>query len=196
MVDVRFPRIAAAVREREPRVLPREASTRAAAVAAIVRDVGDDTEVLFIRRADNPRDPWSGHMAFPGGRFDPTDPDLFETAIRETREEIGLDLREAASPIGQLDEIEAIARAKPTGMIIRPYVFRLESDAPIVPPTDLEVAEVLWGRLGPLARGEADTTLRYVRDGYDLTLPAFDVAGRTVWGLTYQMLRTLLDRLR
>lgn len=196
MVDVRYPRIAEAVRSREPRILPRGESTRAAAVAAIVRDVGDDTEVLFIRRADNPRDPWSGHMAFPGGRFDPTDPDLFETAVRETREEIGLDLRDVATHVGQLDEIEAVARARPTGMVIRPYVFRLERDVPIVPPSDHEVAEVLWGRLGPLARGEADTQMRYLRDGYDLTLPAFDVSGRTVWGLTYQMLRTLLDRLR
>ncbi len=196
MVDARYHRIAEAVSKHPPRVLPRLSGGRAAAVAAIVRDIGDDTEVLFIRRADNPRDPWSGHMAFPGGRHEPSDEDLLATALRETREEIGVDLREVASVVGQLDDIEAIARARPTGMIIRPYVFRLERDVSIVPPTNHEVAEVLWGRLGPLVRGEADTTLRYVRDGHDLTLPAFDVAGRTVWGLTYQMLRTLFDRLR
>lgn len=196
MVDARYPRIAEAITRRDPRVLPRAEGGKAAAVAAIVRDVGDDTEILFIRRAENPRDPWSGHMAFPGGRHEPSDSDLLATAVRETREEVGLDLLEAGTLVGQLDDVEAIARARPTGMIIRPYVFRLERPVPIAPASDREVAEVLWGRLGPLARGEADTTLRYVRDGHDMTLPAFDVEGRTVWGLTYQMLRTLFERLR
>ena len=82
------------------------------------------------------------------------------------------------------------------GMIIRPYVFRLDGRADRAAER-LEVAEVVWARLRPLSRGAKPIPRpRYLRDGHDLTLPAFDVGGRTVWGLTYQMLRTLLDRLR
>jgi 8-oxo-dGTP pyrophosphatase MutT (NUDIX family) len=198
MVDVSVRKIAERLRTREPNVLPRAPDTLSAAVAAIVRGAPDsqDAEVLFIRRAESPRDPWSGHMAFPGGRKEPTDADLLATVLRETSEEIGLDLARMASRVGQLDEIEARARGKLTGLIVRPYVFELHPDVQFVPENNYEVAEVLWGRLAPLARGEADTTLRYQGEGYDLTLPAYDVAGRTVWGLTYQMLRALFDRLR
>src|SRR4051812_3842337 len=57
---------------------------RRAAVAAILRDAAEGPEILFIRRAEHPQDPWSGHMAFPGGREEPGDADLLETAIRET----------------------------------------------------------------------------------------------------------------
>ncbi|MCA9639821.1 MAG: NUDIX domain-containing protein, partial [Myxococcales bacterium] len=69
---------------------------RFAAVAAVLRPTDADTEVLLIRRAEHEGDPWSGHMAFPGGRHDPTDPDLLTTARRETLEEVGLDLSRRA----------------------------------------------------------------------------------------------------
>jgi len=167
---------------------------RRAAVAAILREAVLGPEVLLIRRAEHPRDPWSGHMAFPGGREDPNDLDLFETAVRETREELALDLRANARLIGRLDEIPAIARGRRTGLFIHPYVFELTTDAPFTP--NGEVAEALWAPLLPFMRGELLTTIPYELEGRRLDLPAHDYQGRIVWGLTFKMLDSLFARLR
>src|SRR5260370_1267560 len=83
------------------------------------------TDVHFIRRAEHPQDPWSGQMASPGGRAAPGDADLRATAIREPREEIGVDLPAAAEPLGGLDEVRAMARLRPMNLTITPFVFRL-----------------------------------------------------------------------
>ena len=176
-----------------PVVSEREGSR--AAVAMIVRERGDDSEMLFIRRAEHPLDPWSGHMAFPGGRADPGDEgDLLVTAMRETSEEIGVDLRAEGEVLGHLSDIAAIARGKLVGMVIRPYVVALRGEPAIVP--NYEVAEVLWAPLTPLLRGELATTYPYVHEGKQLALPAHRIGERVVWGLTHQMVEALLALVR
>jgi 8-oxo-dGTP pyrophosphatase MutT (NUDIX family) len=160
-----------------------------AAVAMLLRDGVAGPEVLFIRRAEHPSDPWSGHMAFPGGRQQAEDGSLLDTAIRETREEVGLDLAEQAEHIGQLDDLQAIARGRPQETVIRPYVFEVHRQSPIR-ADEKEVAEALWTPLLPLYRGEADTIRPYQWHGSQIDFPAYDVEGRIVWGLTYQMLRS------
>lgn len=160
-----------------------------AAVAMLLREGGAGPEVLFIRRAESPQDPWSGHMAFPGGRQHAEDRTLLHTAIRETQEEIGVDLFDEADHIGQLDDLQAIARGKPQETVIRPFVFEVHRDSPIRPDAR-EVAEALWTPLLPLYRGDADTTRPYQWHGTQIDFPAYDVEGRVVWGLTYQMLRS------
>jgi 8-oxo-dGTP pyrophosphatase MutT (NUDIX family) len=178
--------------------LPSELSAaehKQAAVAAVLREAAGGPEVLLIRRAEHPRDPWSGHMAFPGGRHDPQDTDLEATVVRETLEELGLDLLRDASFIARLDDLPAIARGRRTGLMIAPFVFELTS--PRVTLTyNYEVAEALWTPLLPLMRGERATTTSYVYEGRTLELPAHDVEGRIVWGLTYKMLDALFERLR
>lgn len=146
-----------------------------------------------MRRAEHPNDPWSGHMAFPGGRHELDDHDLLATAVRETHEEVGLDLRRYGEQIGQLDDLEAIANARRVGMVIRPYVFVVEPGVRLEP--NYEVAELLWAPLAPMFEGSADTEVHYARNGHDLMLPGFDVQGRVVWGLTHRMLTSLFDKL-
>ena len=158
-----------------------------AAVAVLLREGLGGPELFLIRRAEQPRDPWSGHMAFPGGRRDDVDATLLETAMRETREEVGLDLSREAEHIGQLDDLQAIARGKPQETVIRPFVFEVHRESP-VRVDESEVAEALWTPLLPLYRGEADTVRPYQWQGTQIDFPAYDVGGRLVWGLTYQML--------
>ena len=100
-----------------------------AAVAAVLRDTSSGVEVLLIRRAEHPGDPWSGHMALPGGRQDPDDPDLLHTAMRETSEELGLVL-DPSQVIGPLDDLEAVARGRRVGMVVRPFVFHWSAPEP------------------------------------------------------------------
>jgi 8-oxo-dGTP pyrophosphatase MutT (NUDIX family) len=191
-VDLNLDQVRAALKGRRPVVAPPGNGQRSA-VAAVLRERPGGVEVLLIRRAAREGDPWSGHMAFPGGRADPADGDLLETAARETHEEVGLDLRTHAELVGRLDDLEAVARGKRVGMTIAPFVFALTEEAPLV--TNEEVEETIWASLSPLARGENATTVDYEVDGQKLTLPAFDVHGRIVWGLTYRMLQALFAAL-
>lgn len=169
---------------------------RQAAVAAILRapaSPGADAEVLLVRRAEHPGDPWSGHMAFPGGRRDPEDATLLDTALRETREEIGLDLAEHGALLARLPDVPAMARGRRIGMVIAPFVFTLRA-APELVLND-ELVEAVWAPLGPLARGELDATHPYEHEGRRLDLPCYRVGERVVWGLTHRMLVLLFEAL-
>jgi 8-oxo-dGTP pyrophosphatase MutT (NUDIX family) len=180
--------IRARLSQHAPRRFTGEA-TRRAAVSAILRPALHDVELLLIRRAEREGDPWSGHMALPGGHLEPSDPDLLATARRETREEVGLDLGRHEL-LGALDEHPAAS----TGMVIAPFVFALRSAAELRP--NHEVAEVLWAPLGPMARGEVDVVKELVRDGRRVRLPGYEVGERVVWGLTYRVLQNMFAALQ
>lgn len=132
-------------------------------------------------------------MAFPGGRFEEGDPHLLATAVRETREEVGIDLESTATPIARLDDVPAI-RSTTSGLIITPFVFAFHGNDPTFATSD-EVAEVLWADVAPLMRGERATRMAYRWGKMDLDLPAYDIDGKIVWGLTYQVLEPMLGRL-
>lgn len=169
-----------------------------AAVAAVLREPepGAEVEILLIRRAERDGDPWSGHMAFPGGRRDGRDGDLLETAVRETREEVGLDLAASGRLLVELEPVPAIARGKRMGITISPYVFALLGDAPSTLTPNHEVAETVWCPLGTLGRGETRGTFHYRHEGVPFELPCLHVGDRVVWGLTYQMLQAFFAALR
>ena len=109
------------------------------------------TQILFIKRAEKQGDPWSGHMAFPGGHLETQDRDLKAAAMRETIEEIGLDLTDAEY-LGALDQQRAMPRGRPLDMLIAPHVFTLQGDPSF--EINYEVDEVVWTSLDPLIRGE------------------------------------------
>jgi 8-oxo-dGTP pyrophosphatase MutT (NUDIX family) len=166
-----------------------------AAVAIVLRDVEDGPQVLLIRRSERADDPWSGHMAFPGGREDPGDESLLATAIRETREELALDLSTSGRLIGPLGDLPAVARGRRVAITITPFVFELTRDVELTYQPE-EVAEVVWAPLDPLMNGQLRTTHAHERDGEAAVSPAHDVDGRIVWGLTYRMLENLFALLR
>ena len=170
------------------------ASRQRAAVALVLRSVADSDEVemLFIRRAEHPMDPWSGHMALPGGRVDEADASPLDAAMRETHEEVGLDLQQHARAIGRLDDIQARSRRGPIALIISPFVFALDGRAAgdALRPDPSEVEEALWVSARRLLAPEARSTMSYEHQGEMMTLPCFRIDGRVIWGLTYRMLRS------
>lgn len=185
-------RFRAALQKREHKPASTRVEDRFAAVAAILRERDGVTEVLLMRRAQQDGDPWSGHMAFPGGRQDPTDHDLLATALRETEEEVGLRLRPESHLIGRLDDLPAVARGRRVGLVIAPFVFGVTGDPELTPNRE-EVEELFWAPLGPMHSGERDTTLLWEFEGRKIEVPGYDVEGRIVWGLTHRMLCALFE---
>lgn len=169
-----------------------------AAVAAILREPapGAEAEVLLIRRAEREGDPWSGHMAFPGGRREAADADLLATATRETREEVGLDLAAAGRLLGSLEPVRSPSRTGRFALTISPFIFALVDPDPPALALNHEVAEAVWAPLGALGRGETRGSFDYVHEGVTLHLPCLHVGDRVVWGLTYRMLETFFDAIR
>ncbi len=167
-----------------------------AAVALIMapRNQSEDAELLFIKRAERVGDPWSGHVAFPGGRHEPGDATMLDTAVRETREEVGLDLSARATTIGRLEDLPAIAKGRSTGLVITPIIFALDSDDVALRPNE-EVATTLWVPIGQLARFEGAGTMTYRHEGKDLELPCLRLGEHVLWGLTYRMVTLLLEAL-
>jgi len=171
-----------------------EASRRAAVCAVLRRDGPEQTAVLLIERTKRDDDPWSGQMAFPGGRVEETDPSPFDAALREAREEVGLDLARQAHHLGCLDDTRAMAKGQRLDLVIRPFVFELEDrDAALTLQID-EVASTIWAPLEEMASGRVDGSFPWSMPGVgSANLPCYHVEGKVVWGLTWRMLRTLFD---
>ncbi len=179
---------------RRPASLLPDRLPRQAAVSIVLHEPGGGPEVLFIRRAERLGDLWSGHVAFPGGRVEPGE-GIEEAAVRETAEEVGLDLRARAERLGALDEIPAVGRGRAVGLSIQPWVYALRS-----PPGPLrfsdEVASARWIRLADLLDPARLAPYPYVHEGTRLVLPSLDVDGLVIWGLTYRMVEMMAEVLR
>ena len=158
----------------------------------VIAPDGDDLAALLIERAKHPLDPWSGHMAFPGGRHDATDPSLERTAIRETLEEVGIDLMRHGRFVARLDEIQAQARGRNLDMVVSPFLFFLDRARETV-PDHTEVASTLWIPLRVFRDERYKGTTHFSRDGFGMDFPAFLYEGRTIWGLTYCMICGFLE---
>jgi 8-oxo-dGTP pyrophosphatase MutT (NUDIX family) len=150
-----------------------------------------EPELLMIKRAESERDPWSGHVACPGGRMDPGDRDLEHTAIRETWEETGIDLARDGIILGTLDDISPRTPSLPP-LIIRPFVAAVRPEVSIV--ESIEVAEVFWVPLAAIRATDAwGTGLVRVRGTGDREVDVFRHGDYTVWGLTHRALTQFLS---
>ncbi len=183
--------IRASLGDFQPRELPDEDGLTRAAVAAVLRPGEEGADLLFIHRAEDPRDPWSGHMAFPGGRVDAGDMGPLAAALRETREEVGLDLEAVGDPIGRLSDVAAVGRGRPLSMVITPFVFAVGEVPPLVP--NHEVAAVVWVPMGYLADRSNRSTVPYRRYGLSLELPCYRYGEHLIWGMTFNMVDELLS---
>ena len=185
-------RLARSLRERPGAQRPLEDPLRRAAVALIIRDGGAGPAILMIKRASFAGDPWSGHIALPGGRREPGDATLEATAIRETREETGVDLAAHGRLLGRLDELQPSTPVLPQ-LAIAPYVALLEGDAPFA--LSEEVVDAFWVSMTALADPANWSDVQIEVRGVRRSFPAFLHGEHVVWGLTERILRQFLARL-
>jgi 8-oxo-dGTP pyrophosphatase MutT (NUDIX family) len=192
--SARLAHIASAVRAHPPVLAERDGTYFEAAVAVILRETsGDDVEILFIKRAARADDPWSGQIAFPGGRHEDSDESLEDTAVRETREEVGIELRRHGTIVGALDEVRPRTPVLPP-VIVRPYVATVASEATI--GSSDEVAQFFWAPLDaildPASSRDTEITVRQIRT----MRPAIHFEGHVIWGMTEHILRRFEEIIR
>jgi 8-oxo-dGTP pyrophosphatase MutT (NUDIX family) len=168
-----------------------EVGIRRAAVALILRlsEKTEEPEIFFIQRAHYDTDPWSGQVAFPGGREEASDRSLMDTAIRETREETGIDIGRDGVVIGQLDDLRPQTARLPS-IVVRPFVALIGHHPDTV--MSHEVADSFWV---PLALLRDDTGWRdtiVTAGGVEFTRRAFHHGEFVVWGMTERILSHFL----
>ncbi len=162
-------------------------ATDAAVAVILVATSPADPELLLIKRATHDADPWSGHMAFPGGRKEADDVSLIETVCRETYEETGIRLHER-DKIGRLSDIRPLGPGLPA-VVVSPFVFLLPSFPPV--RANDEVERTLWVSISALRDSVAKSTVYERREA--LRVRSYLVSGQVVWGLTERIIKSLLD---
>jgi len=185
-------RLALRLAGRTGRTLESDGTARLAAIALVLRpSTAGEPELLMIKRAEAENDPWSGHVACPGGRMDPGDRDLEHTAIRETWEETGIDLARDGQILGTLDDISPRTPTLPP-LIIRPFVAAVKPEITIV--ESIEVAEAFWVPLSAIRESAAwGTGLVNIRNAGEREVDVFRHGDYTVWGLTHRALTQFLE---
>ena len=157
-----------------------------AAVAIILTPQPDS--ILLIRRADRSGDPWSGHMALPGGRREPADSELAATAIRETAEEVGVQLR-LQDLLGSLPDVIPRTPVLPP-IAVRPFVFLLP-ERPVL-RLNPEVAQASWVPLDYLLRPDTHHPVQLEVAGKSRQVQAYQLENAIVWGMTERILTRFL----
>lgn len=164
------------------------AGHRQAAVALVLRERERQVEILFIERSTRPGDPWSGHMAFPGGRVEPVDVDTRAAAERETLEEVGVSL-DGAEYLGPLGDLQGNPRFRQHRLVVTAHIYHAPDPGPFV-LEQREVADALWFPVKGML--DADRHVGY-RSSHaaDVEFPGIEVGGpksQIVWGLTYRFI--------
>ncbi len=176
-----LPKVHAALERHRPALI--EDPQAATAAVALVIAAASDPAILLIRRAERPGDPWSGHMALPGGYRATQDGHLEVTAARETREETGVDLG-GARLLGTLSDVAPISGLP--RVVVRPFVFEIPEM--VESPAGPEVVEAVWIRVAELFDPANRQPLLLAFPSGPRTFPSIQVGRYTIWGLTERIL--------
>lgn len=186
--DARLDSLRRALRERPLARPPRDPTLSEAAVLLALRPT-EPLELLLIERAEKEGDPWSGHMALPGGRRQPGDADLLATALRETTEETGL-VVDPGAVLGELDELRPGARRR-FSITVSPWVAVVDPGARLtLAPAEVETA--LWVPLPHLASEDAVDELLVELEGEPRSFPALSYQEYVIWGLTHRIIEDFM----
>ena len=173
--------------------VPQSAETpeaRPAAVALLLVEGQAGLAALFIKRAVRTGDPWSGQISLPGGRREPADPDLLATAMRETREEVGVDLARV-EPLGQLNDMNPRTPTLPP-IYVRPFVFALPT-LPAITTSDEEVQRAFWVPLARFAEPGVRRDFTLTVAGAERTFPSYALGDDVIWGMTERILTPFIE---
>jgi 8-oxo-dGTP pyrophosphatase MutT (NUDIX family) len=145
--------------------------------------------MLLIKRAERDGDAWSGQVAFPGGKMNSDDESVLKAAVRETREEVGIDLNRDATLLGYFGSF----RTHTGEMDVVPAVFGLKRKVEVMP--NPEVSGYKWVGLDAFHSPQSKSTLTFGVGAAKREMPAYVVGDYVVWGLTYKMVEALLERI-
>ena len=168
-----------------------------AAVALVLRpgtrsDGKADLEALFIRRAEHEDDPWSGDLAFPGGRIDPEDHDERSAAERETLEELALDLT-GARRLGRLSDVRGHAES----IRVSAFVYGIDGDPTLVP--NYEIGEAFWSSLADCVDSERQAVREFSYLDQTAEMPTIrlleDERAPVLWGITYKFMDDFMAKI-
>ena len=149
-----------------------------AAVAVLLKREKEELSVLFVKRVESPADPWSGQMAFPGGKRSEQDLSLKQTVLRETLEETGINLLDRCRFLGVLKALRSGPRYD---LRVLPFVVFVEYE-PRVRLNREELKDFYWIPFEELVQSE--TSVRFDFGEF----PAYSVRNEVIWGLTYRVL--------
>lgn len=152
-----------------------------AAVSLLLKESDEEFEILFVERVENPVDPWSGQMAFPGGKRSSEDRNLMQTVVRETLEEAHINLLDRCRFLGTMTTLTSGQKPE---MEVLPFVFVLQHE-PAIELNRKELERFIWISVEELFQNEGSVKFEFGE------FPAYVVSNNVIWGLTYRILKNL-----
>jgi 8-oxo-dGTP pyrophosphatase MutT (NUDIX family) len=183
-----LPRLRDAISRRTRATLAEEGAQRAA-VALVVTEEAEPA-LLFVKRRERAGDPWSGHVAFPGGYRSAADESAAATAARETEEETGLPLATAGQRVGDLDDIYPRSIYLPR-VIVTPVVFAVPARLEVRPSEEVERA--VWVGVRELLDPGNRRPFRIELPLGPREFDSIEVAGLVIWGLTERVIQQVVN---
>jgi 8-oxo-dGTP pyrophosphatase MutT (NUDIX family) len=172
--------------QQEP--FPSDSKKPRGAVAVLIKEEAENLWLLMIKRAANPRDPWSGQMAFPGGHADPADRSLMHTAARETLEEVAIN-------VGEQEFLGCLRNLEPRNvpMLVAPFVFLLSRT--VHPSESAEAREIIWVPMSFLLEPKNVSSLTVPIGGREISMGCYVYLDHTIWGLSFRIIRDIVSKI-
>jgi len=167
---------------------PSDSKKARGAVGVLIKEEGDDLWLLMIKRRENPRDPWSGQMAFPGGHADLQDRTLFDTVAREAVEEVGIDIRKQEF-LGCLSNLQP----KNAPMVVSPFVFVVHEK--VDPTTSGEAQEVLWIPMCFLLNPKNVSSITVQVGREQVSTGCYRYSDHIIWGLSFRIIQEIMSKI-